>query len=382
MKYLKWCVLIGLCLLGLPGMAQDETDCPVLVQAVVENVAEACLETSRNQVCYGNVLLEAEPYPDLTEFALDQPGDIEAVTAMKTLLLSPLDAITGEWGVALMKLQANLPDTLPGQNVTLLAFGDVELESDSEMMTAFYFRSGIGDAACAEAPNSGILVQTPEGAKQIEFVVNGVQIGLASTIYLTAAPEADMVVALLEGSAEVTVDDVTQTLIPGTQVSIPLDADLQPTAPPTEPAAYAAELVTALPLGLLEREIEMVMPADAGSDDTRVTMDVLPLSGQWQLDMTFQDMPECGFNAGYHMEAPFTFSHKWDGENIISQIPDQEPIIWTPTAPGVYEIIAPEADTTLWVYSEEHYEFEVVHKLTGLTGCIYTANATYIGPSA
>ena len=34
-------------------------------------------------------------------------------------------------------------------------------------MQAFYFRSGIGDAPCAEAPNSGILIQTPEGRQAL-----------------------------------------------------------------------------------------------------------------------------------------------------------------------------------------------------------------------
>ena len=39
----------------------------------------------------------------------------------------PLKTV-GEWGVSLMQLQANLPDTLPGQNVTVLLFGDVTLQ--------------------------------------------------------------------------------------------------------------------------------------------------------------------------------------------------------------------------------------------------------------
>src|SRR5690606_20836366 len=34
------------------------------------------------------------------------------------------------WGVALMQIQANLPDTLPGQNVTFLLFGDVTIEEE------------------------------------------------------------------------------------------------------------------------------------------------------------------------------------------------------------------------------------------------------------
>ena len=40
-----------------------------------------------------------------------------------------MNASTGAWGVALMRIQANLPDTLPGQNVTMLIFGDVQIQN-------------------------------------------------------------------------------------------------------------------------------------------------------------------------------------------------------------------------------------------------------------
>ena len=40
-----------------------------------------------------------------------------------------MDLVNGMWGVALLRVQANLPDTLPGQNVTMLLFGDVAIEN-------------------------------------------------------------------------------------------------------------------------------------------------------------------------------------------------------------------------------------------------------------
>jgi hypothetical protein len=44
-----------------------------------------------------------------------------------------LQPLSGDiWGVALMRLQANIPETLPGQNVTFLLFGDVEIRNAVE----------------------------------------------------------------------------------------------------------------------------------------------------------------------------------------------------------------------------------------------------------
>ena len=36
-------------------------------------------------------------------------------------------------------------------------------------MQAFYFTSGIGDAQCNEAPDSGMLIQTPQGVGLVNF---------------------------------------------------------------------------------------------------------------------------------------------------------------------------------------------------------------------
>lgn len=51
------------------------------------------------------------------------------VSNIKSLQLSPMTLDTGEWGVALMNIEANLPASKPA-NVTLLAFGDVTIENN------------------------------------------------------------------------------------------------------------------------------------------------------------------------------------------------------------------------------------------------------------
>ncbi|MFN8372502.1 MAG: hypothetical protein U0694_06460 [Anaerolineae bacterium] len=50
-----------------------------------------------------------------------------------------------------------------------------------------------------EAPDSGILIQTPQGAGTINLVVNEVEITLGSTAYMTAG-DGEMTVSLIEGA--------------------------------------------------------------------------------------------------------------------------------------------------------------------------------------
>jgi hypothetical protein len=99
------------------AVAQDAT-CPTIVRDALAATDSACASTGRNEACYGNISLDAQPQPGVSDFTFTKPGDLVNVSGVQTLTLSPLDQQENTWGVALMKLQANLPDTLPGQNVT------------------------------------------------------------------------------------------------------------------------------------------------------------------------------------------------------------------------------------------------------------------------
>ncbi len=112
----------------VPVLAQS-ADCPTEVQAAIKAVGDLCATTGLNQACYGNVSLTAEPQPGVTSFVFDKPGDVARVANMQSLKLDAFDEVKKEWGVALMRLQANIPDTLPGQSVSFLVFGDVQLEN-------------------------------------------------------------------------------------------------------------------------------------------------------------------------------------------------------------------------------------------------------------
>lgn len=243
--------------------------CPAIVETALEAVEEVCANAGRNQACYGNVELTAQPKPGVQNFDFSQQGDLVNVADVAEMALKPLNETAGTWGVALMRLQANLPDTLPGQNVTLLLFGDVSIAPNPDVeaaspMQAFYFRSGIGDAPCSEAPDSGIIVQTPEGATEVAFNINGVDVSMGSTVLLRAMPGEEMTVSTLEGSAVINVRGELYSVIAGTWARLPIDRDFRILDVPALPTAYVNETLAALPLNLLARRIQARAPL---SDD-------------------------------------------------------------------------------------------------------------------
>lgn len=219
--------------IGLVSMAQDA--CPVLVDEALGAVGTACASTERNQACYGNIAIEASGRTPA--FAFARVGDIVNVNEIERLQLAPFDLDKNEWGVVLMNVQANLPDTFPGQGVRVLLFGDVAIAGDEtlDLSNGFYFTSGVSDSPCKGVPNSGILVQTPSGAGKITLTVNDVTVSLGSTAFLQAEAGAFMTIDLLEGEADVTAEGETVVLEAGFSVSVPLDEDGRASGIPSEP---------------------------------------------------------------------------------------------------------------------------------------------------
>lgn len=360
-----------LCIAPAAVLAQAAT-CPDIVKAALAAADKACATTGRNQACYGNINLTAQPQPGVTDFTFDKPGDLVSVAGVETLSLSPLDAAKDVWGVALMKIQANLPDTLPGQNVTFLLFGNVEIQNavttnaapitvnvtanrkmnvrsgpsttasvvgsldgkqavtadgrnekgdwlrvqlddkktgwvsaslvkaDGDLTTlqtlkgdeapppalnpmqAFYFKSGVGDSPCEGAPDSGILIQTPEGAGQVTLNANGVDIKLGSTAYLQAQ-KTEMEMAVVEGQGVVTSSGVTKIVPAGTKVGVPMteqNGNLVASGPPGDPEPYDNKGVQALPVGLLGKKIT-IAPALTADQIKKLTSNIVPVPGTW-----------------------------------------------------------------------------------------------------
>lgn len=332
----------------------DDSECPILVETALNAADEACSATTRNEACYGNLTIDATTRAPAT---FENTGDIMQISNIESLALASMNVARNEWGVALMRVQANLPDTLPGSNVTFLLFSDVVIEDagyegDATLppvlnavttenanvrsgpgteffvidslsigdpivvngrndagdwlrvelpsgvntgwisaalldvdgdtgtlalagggsastatqfgpMQAFYFRSGIGDAPCNAAPDSGMIIQTPEGSFTVDLQINGVQVELGSTMYLTAGEdengEIQFNIHMVEGHARIESEGVAQFLQAGQMLRVPLTEDYDPAGQPGVPVPYDGREAN-LPIRLLERSTIVIPP--------------------------------------------------------------------------------------------------------------------------
>ena len=244
-----------------PIPAQAKDICRAIMTQAFETLQDSCQDVARNTACYGNTFVEATPFDTAQLLSFAAPGDKAALKKIKLLATSPLDIDRGTWGISLLKFQADIPDTLPGQNITFVLYGQTTLEKvvdssstdDAGKMRAFYFRSGLGDPECKSLPLDGAIIRSPQGMK-VTFTMNGVQISIASMIAVRATPHKTLDIELLEGHASVSTSLGGQILQPGEMVSVPLggmqglDAVGAPTAPVTAPSNTSlqdmADLVT------------------------------------------------------------------------------------------------------------------------------------------
>jgi hypothetical protein len=186
------------CLVSISS-AQEEGvgECPALVEQALQAAGEMCGQLRRNTVCYGSNNIMALDSTDARLIDFVEVGDRTAIEKVAQLATAGMDVESEIWGVALLALQANLPDTLPGQNVIFVVYGDSQLTADGESgdafsapMQAFSLTTGVGDPLCKEAPNDGVLIQSP-GGTTVNFLINGIEVEVGSTALSRGACRGD-----------------------------------------------------------------------------------------------------------------------------------------------------------------------------------------------
>lgn len=219
MMRVRWIgpVILLLCL-GITGAVLAQTEaCPAIVEQALTALDTNCGDLNVNGICYGHSRVEAAfttPQP-VGFFSL--PGDRALVTALDSVRSGPLNLDSGDWGIAVLKIQADVPEASPGQGVIFLLLGETRVTNavsaaDAETLSpaqAFYFSTGLGTPACQETP-SLLAIRTPEGTT-VNLSVNGASIQVGSTLILRTTVDSEMVMTVVEGAVTAVDGVVTQS---------------------------------------------------------------------------------------------------------------------------------------------------------------------------
>ncbi len=106
--------------------------CNSMVEEALKLVAIRCLDVGRNEACYGNSAISATLKDD--SLAFETPGDIIPVSAIDALITRPINPDSQEWGVAMLNIQADLPDQ--DDSVQILVFGGAQVTPNTTELAA------------------------------------------------------------------------------------------------------------------------------------------------------------------------------------------------------------------------------------------------------
>jgi hypothetical protein len=217
------------------AIAQRNASCQALINRAIEASDNFCGKTGSNNVCYGNTTIEAELAPNATE-RFSERGDIVAVNKLRRLSAAPLNLENDEWGIAVFKVIANLPRSLPGETVTMIVFGNTTLDNASGTLESFYFSSELGQITCEAVPFDGLMVTAPDGTG-IQINVNGSELTLLGNASLRAVKNGKMEVSLLSGAGRIVSNGQEQYFGAGQKVSVGLGGEngVQSISGPSEP---------------------------------------------------------------------------------------------------------------------------------------------------
>jgi hypothetical protein len=205
------------------ALSARNASCQVLIDQAIQASGNSCGETDSNNVCYGNITIQAELVPNATR-RFSQRGDVISVNELRRLSAAPLDLQSKEWGIAVFKVMANLPRSLPGETVTMIVFGNTTVDNPSGSMQSFYFYSELGQIACEAVPYDGLMINSPDGGG-VRINVNNTELTLMGSASLKAVKNGEMEVSIVRGSGRIVANGQEQYFGAGEKVRVGLGGE-------------------------------------------------------------------------------------------------------------------------------------------------------------
>ena len=179
-------LLVGIVLMlfGLPSQRVQSAqagDCALVAQSVMQVAQEVCDGLKRDHICYGNVSIDAQPAAGVGDLQFTQQGDVANIQDVGSLKLKSLDINGSEWGVALMKVKASLPDD-SAENVTILLFGNVEVKNQgADIVNLPMTVRSAANVRLRPAASGPVVGSLPV---QADVVANGRMVNSANELWL------------------------------------------------------------------------------------------------------------------------------------------------------------------------------------------------------
>jgi hypothetical protein len=218
-----------------------QTSCQSLIDRAILFTNNYCNQIGTNKACYGNSTIRAQMVANSSQ-RFSQRGDVADVSEIQSISAAPLNLTTGDWGIAIFRVLANLPGSVPGETATLMVIGNTKLDKTSDGLDSFYFSSELGQIVCDKVPFDGIFINMPDRAGW-SFNVNGTELTLMGNASLKAYKNGNMEVGLYTGAGEIIYNGMSQYFGAGQKVTVALGGSngVQVVGPPSRPEPLSSD---------------------------------------------------------------------------------------------------------------------------------------------
>jgi hypothetical protein len=165
--------IVSVIVFGITSNSEAQPDvstCPALVERALDALENNCEALDRNVACYGFNRVDATFTQAVEAEFFTRPSDRAELRVLQAIQTAALDLENGIWGIAVMSVQANIPNTLPGQSVIFLLLGDALVENQVDPEEALLPAEPVAVTARAN-------VEARSGPGLHTNVVGGVQAG-------------------------------------------------------------------------------------------------------------------------------------------------------------------------------------------------------------
>ena len=265
-------VLLSLFVIGAAAQSEapavSDAACAPLLESIWTTATAACVAGPVGYACNGGGAPAVEPAGPVAS-ALASVGALVELPVVNALQTPAVSVETQTGGVAWLRL----PEP---ERVTALLVGGVAVENvtppDFPAWKSMRVVTALEPPACAAAPRSALVVQTPPGVGA-GIVINGASLVLNGTVMVQTGEAATLFIALA-GQSRVLALGQEQALITGQQVSVPHAPGEYntPTGPPSFAQPLDAALIQGFPVALLDQPIALPQPgyvATAGQVNLR-----------------------------------------------------------------------------------------------------------------
>lgn len=220
---MRYIIILVILIISVSVANAQSDQCSTILQEAIAEANESCADMTGDTVCYGTGSVQVTLSPDSSNSStFSNSADTLTIDNISQITTAPFNLETGEVGVAVINLPIELSDNQPPQSVVLILIGDAILEntgSADDTVPSFSLRRETASSSCPSVPN-GLMIQSPPGIP-FTFNMNGAEVSMGSTVFLTVGDNNQMAVRMLEGRAIV----ANQSVVAGFNTEIEIDPD-------------------------------------------------------------------------------------------------------------------------------------------------------------